>query len=118
MQKSIPFLFMRGGSSRGPFFQRKNLPAGRDELSKVLVAALGSGHPLNIDGIGGGNEFFGLLKRMFSLVSTPLLILLSLLITVRMCCSLVPAAITRREGGFGGGAADCFTLLTSMSPSI
>ena len=55
MQKSIPFLFMRGGSSRGPFFQRKNLPAGRDELSKVLIAALGSGHPLNIDGIGGGN---------------------------------------------------------------
>ena len=55
MQKSIPFLFMRGGSSRGPFFQRKDLPADRDELSKVLIAALGSGHPLNIDGIGGGN---------------------------------------------------------------
>ena len=55
MQKSIPFLFMRGGSSRGPFFKRKDLPADRDVLSKVLVAALGSGHPLNIDGIGGGN---------------------------------------------------------------
>ena len=55
MQTSIPFLFMRGGSSRGPFFQRKDLPADRDKLSEVLVAALGSGHPLNIDGIGGGN---------------------------------------------------------------
>ena len=55
MQKAIPFLFMRGGSSRGPFFQRKDLPADRDVLSKVLTAALGSGHPLNIDGIGGGN---------------------------------------------------------------
>ena len=46
---------MRGGSSRGPFFQRKDLPADQDKLSEVLVAALGSGHPLNIDGIGGGN---------------------------------------------------------------
>ena len=55
MQKSIPFLFMRGGSSRGPFFHCKDLPADRDVLSKVLIAALGSGHPLNIDGIGGGN---------------------------------------------------------------
>ena len=55
MQTSIPFLFMRGGSSRGPFFQRKDLPAERDELSEVLIAILGSGHPLNIDGIGGGN---------------------------------------------------------------
>ncbi|MEC7705313.1 MAG: 4-oxalomesaconate tautomerase, partial [Pseudomonadota bacterium] len=43
MQKAIPFLFMRGGSSRGPFFQRKDLPADRDDLSKVLIAALGSG---------------------------------------------------------------------------
>ncbi len=55
MQTSIPFLFMRGGTSRGPFFQRQDLPANRDKLSRVLIAALGSGHPLNIDGIGGGN---------------------------------------------------------------
>ena len=55
MQTSIPFLFMRGGSSRGPFFQRKDLPANQDELNEVLIAAVGSGHPLNIDGIGGGN---------------------------------------------------------------
>ena len=26
-----------------------------DGVAKVLVAAVGSGHPLNIDGIGGGN---------------------------------------------------------------
>ena len=55
MQTSIPFLFMRGGSSRGPFFQRRDLPGRRGDLNKVLIAALGSGHPLNIDGIGGGN---------------------------------------------------------------
>lgn len=54
-QTAIPFYFFRGGSSRGPFFNRADLPADRDTLSAVLVAALGSGHPLNIDGIGGGN---------------------------------------------------------------
>lgn len=55
MQTAIPFLFMRGGSSRGPFFQRGALPADQNKLSEVLIAIVGSGHPLNIDGIGGGN---------------------------------------------------------------
>ena len=55
MQTAIPFLFMRGGSSRGPYMLREHLPTDLDELAAVLVSALGSGHPLNIDGIGGGN---------------------------------------------------------------
>lgn len=54
MQTEIPFLFMRGGTSRGPYFKAADLPAGRDQLAAVLRAALGSGHPLNIDGLGGG----------------------------------------------------------------
>ena len=54
-QTSIPFLFMRGGSSRGPYMNRADLPADLDQLAAVLIAAVGSGHPLNIDGIGGGN---------------------------------------------------------------
>ena len=54
-QTSIPFLFMRGGSSRGPYMNRADLPADLDKLADVLIAAVGSGHPLNIDGIGGGN---------------------------------------------------------------
>ena len=54
-QTAIPYVFMRGGSSRGPYFNAADLPTDRDVLSRVLVAALGSGHPLNIDGIGGGN---------------------------------------------------------------
>ena len=55
MQTGIPFIFMRGGSSRGPYFNQADLPQDRDELTEVLLAAVGSGHPLNIDGIGGGN---------------------------------------------------------------
>ena len=53
-QIGIPYIFMRGGTSRGPFFQRKDLPKNPDELAEVLIAVLGSGHALNIDGIGGG----------------------------------------------------------------
>ncbi|MEM1236382.1 MAG: 4-oxalomesaconate tautomerase [Pseudomonadota bacterium] len=53
-QTAIPFLFMRGGTSRGPYMNRADLPEDRDTLAKVLVSAVGSGHPLNIDGIGGG----------------------------------------------------------------
>ena len=54
-QTGIPYLFMRGGTSRGPYLNRADLPNDLETLSKVLVSMLGSGHPLNIDGIGGGN---------------------------------------------------------------
>ncbi|WP_372921258.1 4-oxalomesaconate tautomerase [Roseovarius sp.] len=53
-QTGIPFHFLRGGTSRGPYFRREDLPEDRETLAEVLIAALGSGHPLNIDGIGGG----------------------------------------------------------------
>jgi 4-oxalomesaconate tautomerase len=53
-QTSIPFLFMRGGTSRGPYMRRTDLPEDLDTLSEVLIAAVGAGHPLNINGIGGG----------------------------------------------------------------
>lgn len=54
-QTAIPFLFLRGGTSRGPYLNRADLPEDRATLARVLVAMVGSGHPLNIDGIGGGN---------------------------------------------------------------
>ncbi|MEO1678881.1 MAG: 4-oxalomesaconate tautomerase [Pseudomonadota bacterium] len=53
-QTGIPFIFMRGGTSRGPYLNRSDLPEDREQLAEVLVAMVGSGHPLNIDGIGGG----------------------------------------------------------------
>jgi len=45
---------MRGGSSRGPYFNRADLPDDREQLAELLIAAVGAGHPLNIDGVGGG----------------------------------------------------------------
>lgn len=53
-QTGIPFIMMRGGTSRGPYFNRADLPEDRDILAEILLAAVGSGHVLNIDGIGGG----------------------------------------------------------------
>lgn len=54
-QKSVPYWFMRGGTSRGPYFKRDDLPNDLESLSELLVATVGAGHPLNIDGVGGGN---------------------------------------------------------------
>lgn len=54
-QTAIRYHFMRGGTSRGPYFLRADLPEDRDRLAEVLIAVVGAGHPLNIDGIGGGN---------------------------------------------------------------
>ena len=54
-QKNIPCLVMRGGTSRGLYFNRAEMPQDQDALAKTLIAAVGAGHPLNIDGMGGGN---------------------------------------------------------------
>lgn len=51
----IPAVLMRGGTSRGPFFLSSDLPSDPVARDAVLVSAMGSGHPLQIDGIGGGN---------------------------------------------------------------
>jgi 2-methylaconitate cis-trans-isomerase PrpF len=51
----IPCVLMRGGTSRGPYFNAADLPAGRDEIAEVLIEAMGAGHELQITGIGGGN---------------------------------------------------------------
>ncbi len=53
-QTAIPFLFMRGGTSRGPYFLRDDLPDDQETLAEVLMTAVGAGHPNNIDGLGGG----------------------------------------------------------------
>lgn len=51
---AIPFHLMRGGTSRGPYLNRADLPEDLETLAEVLISMVGSGHPLNIDGIGGG----------------------------------------------------------------
>ncbi|MGY1411027.1 MULTISPECIES: 4-oxalomesaconate tautomerase [unclassified Luteimonas] len=55
MQCAIPSLIMRGGTSRGPFFLESDLPADTGVRDRVLLAALGSPHQRQIDGLGGGH---------------------------------------------------------------
>ncbi len=53
MQTSIPCVLMRGGTSRGPFFLASDLPSEPGLRDKVLLAAMGSPHDYQVDGIGG-----------------------------------------------------------------
>ncbi|UVI36235.1 PrpF domain-containing protein [Brevibacterium spongiae] len=54
-QLRIQGMLMRGGSSRGPFFRAEDLPSDPAERNRVLINVLGSPHPLQVDGIGGGH---------------------------------------------------------------
>ncbi|MBG4982441.1 4-oxalomesaconate tautomerase [Pseudomonas aeruginosa] len=51
----IPCVLMRGGTSKGPFFHARDLPGNVAERDELLISLMGSGHELEIDGIGGGS---------------------------------------------------------------
>jgi hypothetical protein len=46
---------MRGGTSRGPYFLASDLPSDPAERDEILLQVMGSGHELQVDGIGGGH---------------------------------------------------------------
>ncbi|WP_174873739.1 4-oxalomesaconate tautomerase [Vogesella oryzae] len=52
----IPCVVMRGGTSKGPFFLRSDLPEDEARRDKVLLAVMGSPDRRQIDGIGGGDS--------------------------------------------------------------
>ena len=52
-QIPIACTLMRGGSSRGLYFLRDDLPADREAMGRVLLAAMGSPDARQIDGLGG-----------------------------------------------------------------
>ncbi|MEI9748728.1 4-oxalomesaconate tautomerase [Moellerella wisconsensis] len=53
--KKIPCILMRGGTSKGVFLLADNLPQHIEQRDKEILALMGSGHDLQIDGIGGGS---------------------------------------------------------------
>jgi 4-oxalomesaconate tautomerase len=66
MQTAIPCLFMRGGTSRGPFFLESDLPSDPALRDRVLLAAMGSPDDRQIDGLGGADPLtskVGLVSR-------------------------------------------------------
>jgi 4-oxalomesaconate tautomerase len=66
MQRSIPCLFMRGGTSRGPFFLESDLPGDVAQRDAVLLAVMGSPDARQIDGMGGADPLtskVGIVRR-------------------------------------------------------
>ncbi|MDB5507741.1 MAG: PrpF family protein [Hyphomicrobiales bacterium] len=55
-QKFIRCVFYRGGTSKGMFFHRRELPAERRAIDAILLAAIGSPDPYQrqLNGLGGG----------------------------------------------------------------
>lgn len=51
----IPCILMRGGTSKGPFFQLADLPDDEAIRARVLLAAMGSPDARQIDGLGGAD---------------------------------------------------------------
>jgi 4-oxalomesaconate tautomerase len=59
MQRAIPYMQLRGGSSKGLYFKASDLPADEALRDRVVIAAMegvGLGDPRQIDGLGGADS--------------------------------------------------------------
>ena len=54
-QTAIPCALMRGGTSKGLYFLKQDLPADESSLKRLLLAAMGSPDERQIDGVGGAH---------------------------------------------------------------
>jgi 4-oxalomesaconate tautomerase len=55
-ESGIRCLMMRGGTSRGLYFVASDLPDAAPARDDLLLRIMGSGHPLQIDGVGGAHS--------------------------------------------------------------
>jgi 4-oxalomesaconate tautomerase len=55
MQTAIPCYYLRGGTSKGPFFLATDLPGDQATRDQVLLAVMGSPDKRQIDGLGGAH---------------------------------------------------------------
>ena len=51
----IPCVLMRGGTSKGPFFNMADLPPERGARDRALLRIMGSPDRRQIDGLGGAD---------------------------------------------------------------
>ena len=49
-------MMMRGGTSKGLYFLAADLPSQPEQRDALLLRIMGSGHPLQIDGLGGAHS--------------------------------------------------------------
>jgi 4-oxalomesaconate tautomerase len=52
---AVPCMLIRGGTSKGAYFLASDLPSSRQERDALLLSIMGSPHPDQIDGLGGGH---------------------------------------------------------------
>lgn len=55
MLRAIPAILMRGGTSKGLYFNVRDLPGDRGVRDRVLLAAMGSPDVRQVDGMGGAH---------------------------------------------------------------
>jgi 2-methylaconitate cis-trans-isomerase PrpF/tripartite-type tricarboxylate transporter receptor subunit TctC len=55
MNRTVPCVLMRAGTSRGPFFLREWLPQDEVQRDEALIGAIGASDLLQLDGVGGGS---------------------------------------------------------------
>jgi 4-oxalomesaconate tautomerase len=67
LQTAIPCILMRGGTSRGAYFEAADLPADTATRDQVLLTAFGSPDARQIDGIGGADS----LTSKVAIISAP-----------------------------------------------
>lgn len=55
IERTIPCVLMRAGTSRGPFFLKDWLPQDPAVRDQALIGAIGASDPLQLDGLGGNS---------------------------------------------------------------
>jgi len=55
MMGGVRCLLMRGGTSKGLYFLAADLPGDPADRDALLLAVMGSGHPMQVDGVGGAH---------------------------------------------------------------
>jgi len=53
--QGVPCMWMRGGTSKGGYFQARHLPENTDQRNALLASIMGSPDPRQIDGMGGAD---------------------------------------------------------------
>lgn len=56
MRDDLPFVLMRGGTSKGVFLRAEDVPADRKQLTSLLLDLFGSPDRRQIDGLGGADK--------------------------------------------------------------
>jgi 4-oxalomesaconate tautomerase len=51
-KRRVPCVYMRGGTSKGPFFDKRDLPKNRAERDAIILKVMGSPDEHQIDGLG------------------------------------------------------------------